>query len=328
MNSIKILRFTYNGESCMKAIFVGGCQRSGTTLLGSMIGGNDNIICIPEDEFTTSIYMKRQNKQFCAKDIWENVCRSNFFVRQWEFTEKERKYVEDRLGTVMCYRQLIEILINTYAIRLGKGQCKYFVSHTPSNIIRSDILLEIFPEARFIHIVRDGRAVANSLMKTDFGANTPYYAAYQWSREVSMGFMAQYLSKTDNFMVVKYEDIVNNLQQEMLKICKYLNIDFQEEMLYNLGYNTPKYNTTTHRLIGKKIEKARIDKWKEEISIKDIGIFESHAKDVMRMLNYVPLCEHCNIGMMTKVKMFAKEYVTTYIVAKISRKLRYIKSRI
>jgi len=163
----------------MKPIFVGGCQRSGTTMLGSILGGHSHIICVPEALFITDIYMNIKDDMFSFSEVWNSISNSKTFARQWDFNQREINFVEKKLNGVTTYRELIEIIINVYAKRNNKENYHYWVCHTPNNIIKSSILLEIFPEAQFLHIIRDGRAVANSFLKTDFGANTTYYATYQ-----------------------------------------------------------------------------------------------------------------------------------------------------
>ena len=147
--------------------------------------------------------------------------------------------------------------------------------------------MKIFPEAKFIHIYRDGRAVVNSIIKTDFGCNTSYHAAYQWKREVASSFMAEYLvNKPNIFMDIKYEYLIRETQICVENICRYIEVEFESNMLQNKGFIKPATTEKIQRLVGYKPVESRIDSWQNELSKKDIAIIEKHIGSTLVVLGY------------------------------------------
>jgi hypothetical protein len=81
-------------------------------------------------------------------------------------------------------------MIRRYAVVNGKEAIHSWVEHSPSNSPYFDSLASLFPKARFLHLVRDGRAIAASVMPLDWGSNTIEEAAHGWVEDLAYGFLA------------------------------------------------------------------------------------------------------------------------------------------
>src|SRR5262245_51402655 len=150
-------RFPFPGVS--KPTFVIGCGRSGTTILGTSLSKHRSVTylneprdlwfsAIPEADIWTSRAMGRRGKlSLTEADV--------------DFTKSKRLSRAFRLETVISRRPVL-------------------VEKLPVNSFRLGLIDRIFPDARFIHIFRNGLEVANSIEKESkegkwFGAN-----AYKW----------------------------------------------------------------------------------------------------------------------------------------------------
>lgn len=291
----------------MNPLFIGGAQRSGTTMLGSVLGGNTEIVCVPEASFIHRFYTE---KAFDIIGIWKEIIKSTDFINHWCFNNNEIMAINNSLDKNFSYRQLIELIVYVYAQRVKKINFKFWVCHTPNNIAKSDILFNIFPDAKFIHIFRDGRAVSNSILKTNFGANTSYYAAYQWRREVSIAFMAEYLCENrDRFYNIRYEDIITKPERELKALCEFINIVYEENMILNRGFTPSEFNKELQKMIGIPLEISRVDSWKKELKKVDIAIIEKHAEDALRLLGYERTGYNYKLTLIMKLGIFTKEIV-------------------
>ena len=67
------------------------------------------------------------------------------------------------------YPDLIKWLVKEYARSVGRPTPEIWIDHTPFNIFYAPTVFSLFPEAKMIHLVRDGRSVASSVMKLDLG---------------------------------------------------------------------------------------------------------------------------------------------------------------
>lgn len=273
-------------ESTMKQIFIGGCQRSGTTMLGSMIGSAADGICIPEAQFIINIYKK-------FPKIMNGGIETRYFVsllhqdvrfRLWRVDLS--KFTENTIKKYLGYDELLKELVITFSKKKRKPMPKYWVDHTPMNIKNSAILLKIFPEAKFIHIVRDGRAVAVSLLKTIWGPKTVHTAARYWLESLAYCFSAEeYLGKK-KILRIRYEDVLESPEMCLKKICQFCGIKFNESMLQGGDFQPSFRKSNQHRLVGSPPEKSRALSWQKEISSRQVEIFESIAGEVLENLGY------------------------------------------
>ncbi len=159
------------------------------------------------------------------------------------------------------------------------------------------------PEARFVHLIRDGRDVALSVLKQDWGPQSIEAAAEKWRSRVLRGRAQQpYLGF---YIEVKFEDLVLHTERELRRICEFVELDFDPAML---GY----HETAEQRLR----EKARalprahgapqaaekrlashaktfeppnpelIGTWRKKMPAADRAAYESLAGDLLADLGY------------------------------------------
>ncbi len=172
----------------MRPIFVGGCERSGTTLLGAMLGAHPACLCIPEMPFKLNILRQwdwdgdRPEARLVSR--WLS---RNWRFRIWGLDLGQEQWPADRPG----YRQTVEFLVAAYGRRVGKPGPQVWVDHTPANVRAACTLFQHFPDARMVHIVRDGRAVANSIMRLEWGPNEVESAAHFWTESLAWGLAAE-----------------------------------------------------------------------------------------------------------------------------------------
>jgi len=242
-------------------------------------------------------------------EVWRKIKIETHFKRQWELTEYDEKLIEESIKNITEYKELIEKLVMFYAKKTNKQNFSFWVEHCPQNIIYANTLLEIFPDAKFIHIIRDGRAVANSLLKVNFGINTVYHASIEWQIYVSMAFTSQHLiGDRSEFFNIKYEDIVFNVDENILKLCNFFNINYEKEMHENNGYIVPKNNIPIHILLGKKPDKSRINDWQTKMHPEAIKIFEKYAHELLEMLGYKIASKNFKVSFVSKVRWILIPY--------------------
>ena len=104
---------------------------------------------------------------------------------------------------------VITWLVKEYARQNAKSDARYWIDHTPGNLHRRGIVMAgLFPSTCFIHLVRDGRAVAASLLPLDWGPTTVNRAAEYWAERVGYGLAAESHFGPTQVMRIRYEDLV------------------------------------------------------------------------------------------------------------------------
>ncbi len=264
-------------------IFIVGCGRSGTTMLGAMLGTNSRCITTPESQFNMNIYNSLPYfDALKALDILKNHHR--FKIWELDITDNE-----DILSKCNTHQEFIYTLVSVYAQKLYPDKnADIWIDHTPSNVSQCDILLKVFPEAKIIHIIRDGRAVASSHKKVKWGKHFIPDMAQHWTERVSLG-LASEIQYPKSIMHIYYEDIVGNTEETLKQICSFVDIEYTQDMIKGDGFKLPSYTKHQHKLVGTPPDYSRIESWKNELSQREIEIFEHGAGNLLRILGYEPV---------------------------------------
>lgn len=269
----------------MTPIFIGGCERSGTTLLGAMLGVPASYLCVPEMQFKFDILQWAANSDTNRLDTSETLKRltRRARFRLWELELSEASSSQPSLSG----REMIEWLVRQYGQQVEKTLPMVWIDHTPKNIRHTQTLFTAFPDARMVHIVRDGRAVAASVLPLDWGPNVIESAARFWAERLAYGLAAE-LRWPERVVRVRYEDLVQAPEATLRELCGHLSISYDPTMRQGTGFHTPRYTAKQHMLVGKAPDPARIHGWQQQLTARQIEIFENVTTDLLEMLGYTP----------------------------------------
>ena len=189
------------------------------------------------------------------------------------------------------YKDYIEYFLNTVADKYGQGKdyrCVAFKEVWSTEFYPA--LKRSFPNMKCIVVVRDPRAVVAS--KNATGEPYPYiFMGRQWRK---LACMAAYLEHAyDEVLLLRYEDIVSEPEKYISRICNFLDVEYNENLLdlslYRDGWAKPwKQNTSYKDIESRKINDASVDKWKKILDVHDILSIEVFTHDWMRYFGYEP----------------------------------------
>lgn len=275
------------GTSPLQPVFIVGCQRSGSTMLGAMLGAHPEIVCTPEAQFIVDLMPDgNPNTAIDAADVVDCIVR-HWRFRAWEFDLGGQRPARHAVGPT--YRAAIEWLVRLYAESVDRPGARIWVDQNPGNLIHIWKLLQHFGDAKFIHIVRDGRAIAASIMPLDWGPNEIYSTACWWQRQLSYGFAADAALEPERLLHVRYEDVVEKTEPTMRRIATFLGVEFAPGMLSTTGLKLPNFTRYQHQLIGVPPQSERVESWRQTLSQREIEIFESVVGDLLPLLGYLPV---------------------------------------
>ena len=167
-------------------VFIGGCHRSGTTLLGALLGAHPRCLTTPESQFKTDA-LEGAGVPENHQELLNFVHRAKQMrsLSRWELDPATLD-----VGAVTRFADLLLDFVRAYGETVNKTSFDVWIDHTPKNIWHLCLLLSEFPDAKAIHIIRDGRAVAASVMPLDWGPNTIVASAHWWVHHVAFGLAA------------------------------------------------------------------------------------------------------------------------------------------
>ena len=260
--------------------FVVGCGRSGTTLLRTMLNRHPKL-AVPLETYCIVDYLML-SRTVSADKIWP------LFPKEHEITEWGVRPPEK----AATYAGPIKDRISRFhrdALLSDAGGDARWGQKTPRFVRYMELLSASWPGAQFIHVVRDPRAVANSLIRSEVHRSNPLFAAYRWRRDVGDG-LAFEETHPGKVLRVKYEELIRAPEQTLRDVVAFLGIDYDPAMLEyqesaKSAYNSD-YYAKVHRNLGEMPKTERIAKWRDELSDDVVALIQDLCADAMTRLGY------------------------------------------
>jgi hypothetical protein len=272
----------------MRPLFIGGCERSGTTMLGAMLGSHSQCVCVPESQFIDDLLAQSDPDRATVepRTILAQIDAHPRYRLLWRLPLEPASIDPAEVGST--YPQVLEWLVRAHARTTGTLSPQVWVDHTPTNFRRTRTLLGMFPEARFIHLVRDGRAVAASLLPLDWGPNNVLDAAGFWMARCALGLAAELNLGAGRVLRVRYEDVLAQPEASLRRIAGFAGLEYEPGMESPRGARPTRYHERQHRLVGQTPDTSRIHAWQQAFSRRDLEMFEAEAGEFLDALGYQP----------------------------------------
>jgi hypothetical protein len=190
-----------------------------------------------------------------------------------------------RLGGMDAFRFAVSAPFVAYAEREGKRR---WGDKTPAYIRHVDRLTAIWPDARFVVLVRDGRDVALSVMNVPFGPNNAWAAARSWANAIRRGRDAARRFR-GRVLEIRYEDLVTKPAETVGAVCDFLGLGYSDEMLAIERTDRSKVvadQSAWFTSVWNGITTEAVGKWRTELTPRQIEAFETVAGDELRVLGY------------------------------------------
>jgi len=263
-------------------VFIVGCGRSGTTLLQSLLNSHPNIVATHECFFIVALYPSfGKIRKWEKRDILKFVDALDL-LRIFTLWSLDKRALTEELLTALefaDYPLLCKMVY--YHMRKDKERISVLIDKNPLHSIFLKKLLTIFPEARFIHLIRDPRDNVNSNIMR-FNSKNTFFLARKW-----VGFNARIESTKrkipDKFFTILYEDMVINTENVFRRLCEYLGVDYSNSMMSHKfperlqAYEGAKFyerKKKIHQSLLEPINTTNIGKWEYEMSEYDRTITE------------------------------------------------------
>jgi hypothetical protein len=217
------------GSSLPAMPIIVGAPRSGTTLLRFMLDAHSDLAIPPETGFLPLSEKLRVKGDKLRKKFFESVVNHPLAQPCWPDFEIPKETFWRALSEITPFSvtEGFRAFYRLYANRHGKTR---WGDKTPIYCQHLNTIRKVLPEARFIHIIRDGRDVSLSLRQMwfspgpDIETQAKYWAdCVRSARSAGVGH--------DDYIEVRYEELVVNTKATLMNVCAHIDLDFQEAML-------------------------------------------------------------------------------------------------
>ncbi len=260
--------------------FIVGRGRSGTTLLGRMLGMNANIHITPEGLFVLDLHKKYGNltaMKWTQQKIWQFVNDVQSFNRMgaWKLdTNQLVRKLCDLNEYERNYMQICQRVYSYHAAMHEKNACLYLGDKNPLYSRYLSLLQEIFPQAKFIYLVRNVKDNILSFQEVYFDMDDTGSLAWRW-KKYNQEIQKQMKLFPHRYQVTAYENLVTNGEQELRRITDFLGVSFDPIMLDLVNKPADRITQLSwHKNLTRELSTKSIDKWKLGMSKEDIDLVD------------------------------------------------------
>ncbi len=199
-------------------------------MLRAMLDSHPSVAVPHEAYFVVPALQRRAGYERAAglDRAWllADLARDRTFTR-WELDPGRVQAIagDETLRTVP---DVLAALYRAYADQAGKAR---FADKTPRNVLHVELLAAAFPDARFVHLIRDGRDVVPSLVGLEYFPDHFAEAAVYWSARVRTGRRAGRMLGPGRYHEVRYEELVADPEAALRVLCDFLELPYAASML-------------------------------------------------------------------------------------------------
>lgn len=279
-------------------VFLVGCPRSGTTLAKRMVDAHPEIAITRETHWITRFFRKRigvkKNGQVTPALLDELLAYKRFPHLHLD-DDDVRAIVRENPS--MQYAEFVSRVFDLY----GRGERKRLVGDkTPPYVRYIGMLSEMWPQSRFVHIIRDGRDVCLSMLRwrmadraagrrSTWKEDPVTTTALWWEWLIRVGREGGADLGPDRYMEMHYEALVADPPGELRGLCDFLNLEFDESMLrYHEGKTSSDSGLSANAAWLPPTQGLR--DWRTQMSEEDLEKFEAAAGSMLDELGYERGC--------------------------------------
>lgn len=267
--------------------FITGRGRSGTWLLKSILDTHTDLCVAPEALFIMHLYQKYHQEtnwtQEKLKKFFDDLMLEERVKRWWKIDEEALKSQILQQKPNVTFGELCQLVYWQYSRQHDKKEDVYLGDKNPGYTLFMDKLLNAFPKAKFIHMVRDPRDNVMSFQKASFDLNNSAALAYRWQsyNKKALKFIDKH---PDKCIIVRFEDLLSDSENTLQKICKFLGVEYTPDLL--TFYKNPKNVFEWNKKVAEPLDGKAAYKWKSKMSQEQQEEINYICEEMIRYFNY------------------------------------------
>jgi hypothetical protein len=276
-------------------VFVVGCPRSGTTLLQRILDAHPQLAVCPESFWIVYYYQNRVGLRPDGRITPEIIDRL-FEYHKFYRMKQDRQDLEKMLGQTepISYADFVSGIFDAYAEDHGKPLAG---DKTPDYVRNLPVLHQLWPKAKFVHLIRDGRDVALSAINWKRKAAKlrslfPTWhehplatAAAWWKWHVAPARERGRSLGPTTYYELCYEKLVDQPEKECARLCEFLGLPFDAAMLRFHEGQTRLEPELDAKNSWRPITPG-LRNWRQEMTLEDVELFQAVAGGLLEELEY------------------------------------------
>ena len=279
-----------------RPLLIGGCPRSGTTLLQVMLDMHPEIGVPRETNFIRELWWQRVR----FGDLAEPGNRRR--MAEWIFGDDRhltRRLIHRRIGRRRAIAEVADApptigSVVERCIRLHAHDTPRWGDKRPAYSGFIGPLFAMFPDAQYVNVVRDPRGVAGSQVAMDWDPPdiAVASAAVRWEFAVVRTDHYARRLRPDQLLDVRYEDLVSDPGPQLSRILEFAGLAADAELVERLAHGERQgWFVGPHEQAGRPVTTASVERWRERLTPEQIAFVEQATAPLMDRFGYVPTDE-------------------------------------
>lgn len=268
--------------------FIVGSERSGTTMLRLMLNEHHRLFIPKECHFISELLKHYHPDETFSQADMKHAFSVVTDLQRWKDWDMSTDALWDDFSK---FKELaLGEFINTIFMqpcRLSNKQ--RWGDQTPKYVFSMMKIYKIYPSAKFIHIVRDGRDVCVSMLATKWFGSSIRKIASKWVASVETAEENGRALGNQCYIRINYENIVTDSEGKLREITGFLGENFDVAMLVFYKNAHKNINTQAAKYLRKTMKQPEIsdlNRWKNELSWTQVLVYEAVAGVTLLNMGY------------------------------------------
>jgi len=305
-------------------VFIVSRGRSGTTLLQNILDANEQVISPVESKLI--IHLKKKYRTITQ---WTPTVVDELIIDLYKESKFQAKWYVDRLELKnrllsldlkrITFTTICKCIYLSYPSPFSHQNIKLIGDKNPVYSTFIPELLELFPDAKFIHLIRDYRdnAVSN---REAFGRTNVAALGNGWLT-FNLCIEKEKAKNPTKFFTLKYEDLAGYPQQKIKNLCDFLGLFYNDNMLnyhQKISEIKSKLNIveldSIHKNLVNPVNTANVKKWENILTKKEEELLDFICGDYGKKYNYLPKSQYKKKGILWLKSLIGKAQENAFIL--------------
>ena len=271
--------------------FIVGHPRSGTTLVRAIINSHARLYVPPETGFLPFLQVDGQapakDRPLARKEVTSLLQHIGRLNREWQSLVHDTAEFYEALSNGRDGPTVAQVLDALYRRRMGE-RGERWGDKTPSYVSYIPHIDRLFPEALFVHVIRDGRDTVLSAREKWEGRHhlDSYYLLQRWVENVIAGRRNGRLLGQGRYLEIHYEDLVAQPAESVRQLCDFLGETFRPAMLDHTQQFQEMNTVGGHPEVRRPIFSTSAGRWRREMAPFDRKLAHHLAGPTLHAFGY------------------------------------------
>jgi hypothetical protein len=278
-----------------RPVIVGGCPRSGTTLLRTMLHCHPELAMPRETRFVIEAWDRRRRFGDLRQDANRRRLARWIFMRENSRASRlglDAEHAVERL--VAAPPTLGSLLATCFVMYAEKNEKPRWGDKRPKYAARMNAVWNLFPNTHFVNVVRDPRACVASMRKLGWYDGSIAPAVELWERSLNTTNAWRQKLAADQLLEVKYEELIADPEPTLARVAAFSGLTAGEGALKEmLDYHKRKETRSEryHANVARPLDPSRVSSWSEALQPAEVAFVEKATGALMLQYGYDPVAD-------------------------------------